>query len=308
LIIDFHIHPFFHEKKILNQMEKAGVNKAVLLAVDADPSDVDKPEIKNRLRKRHLESLFGIGFGRSRASSIEEEIKRFFQELITYYPELKSSNQEIAEIVKRFPKKFIGFGSVNPNKDKEYVETKLKEIVALGFKGIKMLPTLQLFSPIENKNFERICEFCEKNGLILLYHTGCDPGPWENPRLSEDANPKYLKPILEKHKPIIVLAHAGSYSAYRPGIWFEEAFELARNFENVYFDSAAVSSFIYSEKILKRIREEIGLERLLYGSDYPVVWGSDMVYEVNYIKKCAYLSEEEKEEILGLNAMKILNL
>lgn len=289
-------------------MEKAGIDKAILLAVDVDPSDVDKPEIKNRLRNRHLESLFGIGISTFRARSIDEEIKRFFQELITYYPELKSSNQEIADIVKRFPEKFIGFGSVNPNKDDEYIETKLTEIKNLGLKGIKLLPTLQLFSPIENKNFEKICEYCEKNRLILLYHTGCDPGPWENPRLSEDANPIHLRSTLESYQPIIVLAHAGSYSAYKPGIWFEEAFDLAKNFENVYFDCAAVSSFIYSKKILKRIREEVGLERLLYGSDYPVVWGSDMVYEVNFIKRCQYLSEEEKEKILGLNAMRLLNL
>jgi len=171
-----------------------------------------------------------------------------------------------------------------------------------------MLPTLQLFSPIENKNFEKICDYCEKNRKVLLYHTGCDPGPWEIPELSEDANPKYLKPILESYNPVIVLAHTGSYSAYNPGIWFDEALELGKNFDNVYFDSSAVSSFIYSEKILKKMREEVGLDRLLYGSDFPVVWGSNMKYEIDVIRSCKYLTEDEKENILGLNAAKILNL
>jgi predicted TIM-barrel fold metal-dependent hydrolase len=306
LIIDIHVHPFFHDTKILDEMKKAGVNHAVLLAVDVDPLDVEKPEIKSKLRKRHLESLFG-----SRAlrfTSVEDEIKRFFQELVNYYPELKSSNEEIADLVKKNPDEFIGFGSVNPNKDEDYVKAKLKEISALGLKGIKMLPTLQLFSPIENKNFEKICEYCEKNKKVLLYHTGCDPGPWEIPELSEDANPKYLKPMLESYNPVIVIAHAGSYSAYKPGIWFDEAFELGKNFANIYFDSSAVSSFIYTEKILKKIREEVGLDRLLYGSDFPVVWGSNMNYEVNVIRNCAYLTRDEKENILGLNAARILNL
>ena len=306
MTIDIHVHPFFHETKILNEMKRAGVNYAVLLAVDVDPLDVEKPEIKNKLRKRHLKSA--LGFRTLRFTSIEDEIKRFFQELINYYPEIKSSNQEIANLVKRNPNKFIGFGSVNPNKDENYVETKLKEINTLGLKGIKMLPTLQLFSPIENKNFEKICEYCEKNRKVLLYHTGCDPGPWEIPELSEDANPKYLKPILESYNPVIVLAHTGSYSAYNPGIWFDEALELGKNFDNVYFDSSAVSSFIYSEKNLKKMREEVGLDRLLYGSDFPVVWGSNMKYEVDVIKSCKYLTEDEKENILSLNAAKILNL
>jgi len=306
LIIDIHVHPFFHENEILNEMKEAGVDYAVLLAVDVDPLDVEKPEIKSKLRKRHLESL--LGSRALRFTSIEDEIKRFFQELINYYPELKSSNEEIADLVKRNSDRFIGFGSVNPNKDEDYVETKLKEISTFGLKGIKMLPTLQFFSPIENRNFERVCEYCEKNKKVLLYHTGCDPGPWEIPEISEDANPKYLKPILESYNPVIILAHAGSYSAYRPGIWFEEAFELGKKFDNVYFDSSAVSTFIYAEKNLKKIREEMGLDRLLYGSDFPVVWGSTMRYEVNVIKSCNYLTEDEKEKILGLNAAKILNL
>ena len=306
MIIDVHVHPFLQETEILNEMKRACVDCAVLLAVDTDPSDVEKPEIKSRLRQRHLDSL--LGFRALRFASIEDEIKQFFQGLIAYYPELKSSNQEIADLVKRNPDKFIGFGSVNPNKDEDYVEEKLEEISTLGFKGIKMLPTLQLFSPIENKNFERICEYCEENKKVLLYHTGCDPGPWEIPEISEDANPKHLKPILERYNPVIVLAHTGSYSAHKPGIWFDEAFDLGKNFDNVYFDSAAVSSFIYSERILKRIREEVGLDRLLYGSDYPVVWGTDMESEVGVIKRCKYLTEDEKNNILGLNAAKILDL
>jgi predicted TIM-barrel fold metal-dependent hydrolase len=306
LIIDIHVHAFFHERQILDEMKRAGVDRAVLLGVDMDLSDLEKPEIKNKLRMRHLESRLGSGF--LSFTPIEDEVKQFFHELISYYPELKSSNEEIADLVKRNQSKFLGFGSVNPNKDEDYVEKKLNEINSLGFKGIKMLPTLQLFSPLENKNFQRICEYCEKNKKVLLYHTGCDPGPWEIPEMSEDANPEHLKPILERYHPIVILAHTGSYSAYKPGIWFEEAFELGKSFDNVYFDSAAVSTLIYSEKILKRIREEVGLDRLLYGSDYPVVMGSDMEYEVNVIKTCEHLTEDEKRNILGLNAAKILGL
>jgi predicted TIM-barrel fold metal-dependent hydrolase len=287
-------------------MEKAGVKSAVLLAVDADPLDVEKPEIKEKLRKRHMTSQFG--FSSFRTTSIEEEIKEFYETLINYYPQLKTTNQEIADLVKKHPAKFIGFGSVNPNKEENYIEEKLNQITNLGLKGIKMLPTLQLFSPIKNENFEKICAYCEKNKKILLYHTGCDPGPWENPELSEDANPRYLDSILESYNPIIILAHTGSYSAYKPGIWFDEAIELGRKFENVYFDSSAVSSFIYSEKTLNRIRESVSLDRLLYGSDYPVVWGSSMKYEVEVIKNCELLTEDEKLNILGLNAAKILNL
>jgi predicted TIM-barrel fold metal-dependent hydrolase len=307
MIIDIHVHPFYKESRILEEMNRAGVSCAVLLAVDADPMDVDKPEIKNKLRTRFLESCMEDIWG-LKPLTIEEQIKRFFQDLIAYYPDLKSSNQEIADIVSRYPDRFIGFGSVNPNKDENYIDEKLKEISDLKLKGIKMLPTLQMFNPVENRNFEKICEYCEKNRKILLYHTGCDPGPWENPKLSEDANPKYLTSILERYSPIIILAHTGSYSAWKPGIWFDEALELGKKFDNVYFDTAAVSNFIFSEKNLNRIRQTVGLDRLLFGSDYPVVWGSDIKSEVDFIKSCKHLTFEEKKKILGLNAAEILHI
>jgi hypothetical protein len=210
--------------------------------------------------------------------------------------------------VERHPARFIGFGSVNLNKGKDYVEEKLGEISKLNLKGMKMLPTLQFFNPAENKDFERICEFCEQTEKVLSYHTGCDPGPWEVPELSEDANPKYLRPVLEKHKPKIILTHTGSYSALKPGLWLDEALELGKEFENVYFDSSAASHVLYQKKVVERIRKSVGIERLLYGSDYPVVDGSDMQYEINVIKNCRYLTAEEKSLILGLNAAKLFGL
>jgi len=128
------------------------------------------------------------------------------------------------------------------------------------------------------------------------------------PELSEDANPKYLKPVLERYKPKIILAHTGCYSAVKPGLWLDEALSLGKEFDNVYFDSSAASYIIYTDKVIERIRESVGIDRLLYGSDYPVVMGSNMEYEVNVIRNCQHLTDEEKDKILGLNAAKLLGL
>jgi len=42
--------------------------------------------------------------------------------------------------------------------------------------------------------------------------------------------------------------------------------------------------------------------------DFPAVWGSSISYEVDVIKHCKYLTDEEKEKILGVNAANLLNL
>lgn len=308
VIIDVHVHPLVPEAQILEEMDRAGVNRSILFSSDMDPLDVDKPEIKEKMRKRFNSSSLSFHPYFLFFHPIEEGVKRFFYAITEQYPNLKSSNLDIADLVNNYPTRFIGFGSVNLNKGEGYVEEKLKEITRLNLRGIKLLPTLQFFNPVENKNFERICEYCEKNGKVLSYHTGCDPGPWEIPELSEDANPKYLKPILEKYSPTIILAHTGSYSALKPGLWLDEALELGKQFENVYFDSSAASHVIYQKKVVERIRESVGIERMMYGSDYPVVAGSNMQYEVNAIKSCQHLTEEEKNMILGLNATKLLGI
>lgn len=306
--IDVHVHPFLSESEILAEMNKAGVDISVLLGADSDPTDIDKPEIKKKIIERFNSSRFSANPAFLFFHPIEETIKRFFYSFPDVYPNLKSLNSEIAELVGKHPDRFIGFGSVNPNKDEEYVEGKLQEISELNLKGIKMLPTVQFFNPSENKNFERICEYCEKKRKVILYHTGCDPGPWEIPELAEDANPKYLKPVLEKYRPNIILAHAGAYSKFKPGLWLDEALNIGSVFENVYLDSSAVSNIIYSEKVLKKVKDRVGIERLLYGSDFPAVGGSNMQHEINVIKNCQYLTDEEKNMILGLNAAKLLGV
>jgi len=113
---------------------------------------------------------------------------------------------------------------------------------------------------------------------------------------------------LEEYSPTIILTHTGSYSAFKPGLWLDEALELGKEFDNVYFDSSAASHVIYQKKTVERIRESVGIERLMYGSDFPVVEGSNMQYEVDVIRNCQYLSDEEKNMILGSTAARLLGL
>lgn len=50
-VVDFHIHPKSPDLKFFADMREAGVTHGVILATDTDPSDVDRPEIKEKLKK-----------------------------------------------------------------------------------------------------------------------------------------------------------------------------------------------------------------------------------------------------------------
>lgn len=293
-IIDAHTHPFSCPIELfLEEMKLAGAQACVALFSIRNPADVDRPQVRQRIHARLPKELL------PREGQIFEDMRDYIGSL----PAI--SNKDAASLGSRYRGMIIPFGSVYVNGSEAEVERQLAEVDALNLKGIKLLPTLQLFNPADSENFERICEWCEKKRRIITIHTGCDPGPFEIPEVAEDANPKYLTPALEKYKPTIILGHFGAYSAYHPGIWFEEALRVAKEFGNVYGDTSAATAFLVKKASAARIREQIGFERILFGSDFPVVGGCTIKSEVDTILASESLSQEEKELVLFRNAERI---
>ena len=104
------------------------------------------------------------------------------------------------------------------------------------------------------------------------------------------------------------MAHVGCYSSRSPGIWLDEALDLGRNHENVWYDIAAVPYVVTKERFVEKIRKSVGMDRVLFGSDYPAVNGVTIESMIDEVKSSEYLTEEEKEGILGLNAIRLLGL
>ena len=295
------------------EMDRAGVEYGVLLGLDLSTDPLKRRSVREKLRKRFYSSswlayrpelwrIFPTG------GSVEDAVRRFFEMLRESYPEAKVSNREVAELAELSGGRLVAFGSVNVGMGSRYVREKLREIDELNLKGIKVLPTLQFFNPARDKAFKLVLEYCEKNRRMLVYHTGCDPGPFEIPDLAEDANPRHLMEVLEEYTPTVVLTHMGSYSAIAPGIWFYEALDVMRKFDFVYADIAAVTGFILKRKVVSEIRNTVGFDRVLFGSDYPVLVGSNIAREVLAVREAPSLTPAEKEMILELNARKLLGL
>ena len=300
-VVDVHLHPFvlMTDDHLLTEMDKAGVDVAVLLALDVDPTNLDRPNIIEMVHNRLLDMYFF-------------DVKKVIEELKVFLELARIDNEQVADFVKRHPNRFVGFGSIDLSKSQAYVEEKIREIDRLNLKGIKLIPTLQFFNPVTvKKNMEKLFEYCEKKEKIITYHTGCDPYIWEQPHFSQDANPKYLKPIVQDFEKVkVIVAHMGCYSAKVPGVWMDEALELGKENENVWFDIAAVPYVVTYRKLVDKIRRTVGFDKVLFGSDYPSVGGGVVSIEsmVAEIKDSKHITEEEKEKILCLNAVKLLGL
>jgi len=59
-VVDVHLHPFtlITDDHLLTEMDKAGVDVAVLLALDVDPTDLDRPNVKEMIHNRLLDMYF----------------------------------------------------------------------------------------------------------------------------------------------------------------------------------------------------------------------------------------------------------
>jgi predicted TIM-barrel fold metal-dependent hydrolase len=93
-----------------------------------------------------------------------------------------------------------------------------------------------------------------------------------------------------------ILAHWGG------GFFFYELMpEIAALCEGVYYDTAA-SPFLYNKRIYPLALAIIGPQRILFGSDYPLITPQRYTQEMQE----AGLAEEDLQAILGLNAQRLL--
>ncbi len=209
------------------------------------------------------------------------------QSVATTPKQVKSINEFIAETVSKDREKLTGLGTLHP--DSLDIEGDVKHLMELGLKGVKLHPDIQQF-PCDNDNCMKIYELCEKNGLILLMHTG--------DYRYDFSNPNRVKPILERFKELkFIGAHLAGWS-----IWSEAYSELSQ-YENLYVDCSSCFGFGKVTEI-ESIMKKYGADRILFGTDYPM-WSP--VKEMETFLSLDF-TDSEKEKMLGLNAKKLFGI
>jgi predicted TIM-barrel fold metal-dependent hydrolase len=135
-------------------------------------------------------------------------------------------------------------------------------------------------------------------GLVVLSHTGSAKGG------EPFAEPRAFAAMLAQHPRLtVVLAHLGG------GSW-RQTLSLARAFPKVTFDLCEIIEWAGAPKAptdeeLAWMIKEIGPERVMLGTDFP--W-YDLGRTVELVMELPVLSTGEKERILGVNAVGMLDL
>ncbi len=207
------------------------------------------------------------------------------------------TNDYILESIARYPKRLMGFCTVQP----QSLEATLNEIERCakgGIRGIgEMRPDMQLFDFRDEELMEPFIGAIIKHNLILLTHAS-EPVGHEYPGKG-GITPDMLYPLITSFPNLtIVCAHWGGglpFYALMP--------EVKRSMSNVFFDTAA-SPFLYSPQIYNQVIQLIGADKILFGSDYPLLAQSRLLKEI----KSLNLPEETEHLILSGNAQRLLGI
>jgi predicted TIM-barrel fold metal-dependent hydrolase len=209
----------------------------------------------------------------------------------------KMQNDYVMEVVTRYPGRLVGLCCFDPFNKEAVPEA--RRCLEGGLSGIGEIAFYQ--SGIDDTALDMLTplmEICLDKDLPFLIHTNEPVG-----HLYPGKTPNTLKQIYTLvtrfSENNIVLAHWGG------GIFFYNLLkkEVKERLKNVYFDTAA-SPFLYDPKIYRYAVEIAGVDKILFGSDFP------LLKPARYFKELenAGLAKTQIDAISGLNAATLLKL
>jgi predicted TIM-barrel fold metal-dependent hydrolase len=208
-------------------------------------------------------------------------------------------NDYVIESVGRYPKRLTGFCVVSPRGFRRGEGAKeIERCRSAGLRGVgELFPEGQGFDLENKKETAIVTDACKELCLPLLLHANEPVGHFYAGKT--DVTLRQIETFVTNNPGLdIVLAHWGG------GLLFYETMgEIREKFRNVYYDTAA-TPFLYDERIY-RAAKALGLcEKILFGSDFPLLPYSRYLSALEQ----SGLSAGEKQHILGKNAKKLLGV
>ena len=206
-------------------------------------------------------------------------------------------NDYILDSITRYSKRLVGFCSVVPSED----EAALREVERCIQNGAKGIGELRLDDHLKKKKslaaVKPIVDIIIKHNSILLTHTSEPVGHQYSGK--GEATPDMIYRLITTFPDLkLVCAHWGGglpFYALMP--------EVKAALKNVYFDTAA-SPFLYTPQIYSQVVQLVGADKILFGSDYPLIPQRRFLKEIFALD----LSAATKRKILADNAKNLLGI
>ena len=207
------------------------------------------------------------------------------------------ANDYIMESVASCPSRLVGLCAVNPAWGAAAM-AEVERCTRAGVKGIGELhPDSQGFDIGNKQVMAPLMDAAKEHGLAVLTHSS-EPVGHHYPGKGATTPDKLYAFIRSFPENVIVCAHWGG------GMPFYTLMpEVAEDSKNVYYDTAA-SPLLYRPDIFSSVLGLIGPDRILFGTDFPLIQHARLLSQV----EDAHLSPDASAKILGTNAQALLGI
>lgn len=175
------------------------------------------------------------------------------------------SNDLVADIVRRFPGRFVGLGCVDPWKGDAALNEMRRCREELGLTGYKFHPSMQAFQP-DDPRVAPLFAYAAEQRAPCLFHTGTSglgagmPGG-QGIELGH-ARPIHLDALAARHPELpVIMAHFG-------WPWHLEAVAIALHKTNVYLELSGWAPRLVPDEVVREAERRLA-DRVLWGSDTP---------------------------------------
>ncbi len=201
--------------------------------------------------------------------------------------QVRPINAFLARCVEESQGRCLAFGTLHPDSDD--IAGDIDHMVSLGICGVKFHPEMQKCA-LDSVGMMHLVEAAEDR-LPFLLHTG-------DKRFAY-SNPEQLIPLLKTFPHTrFIGAHMGSFHVWQQG----EAL-LPGRFDNLWVDLSSTAMYA-GEEALYRMIMKFGTERVLFGTDFPML---EPKIEVQHFLELP-LTYRERERIAWDNAAELLGI
>ena len=241
---------------------------------------------------------------------------------------IKLQNEKISQWCAKHPDRFVGMATValqHPDLAADQLDEAIKK---LGMRGAAIGGSVE-GQEISDRKFDPFWAKAEQLGVLLFMHPQGAPGTTQNPRLqgrgglgNTIGNPLettvflshlIFEGTLDRFPGLkICSAHAGgylpSYSGRSDALCGRgggaDCKALKKKPSEYFREQLYIDSMIFREEGLRHLVAEVGVGHMVYGTDYPFDWPIG----IDFILNASFLSNADKEAILGGNLIKLLRI
>ncbi len=206
---------------------------------------------------------------------------------------------------RQYPDRLLGFATVQPLAGRAALD-EVRRAVDGGLRGIgEILPYAQGHT-IRDDAFLAVVELAIELDIPLCLH-GAEPVGHDYPGRAYTPLQDYVW-LAEQYPNLkLILAHLGGLLPF-----YELNRTIKKIMQNVYYDTAAVP-LLYRPEVYPAVVGIIGAEKILYGSDYPLLLYPRRSRTPGFTRllaelKDSGLSSDQLELVLGGNIRRLLQL